>query len=74
LTSESDPPSPLPNLRRGAARCWALLLVRIHECLPLRYAKCGEPMRIIAFGFDQTIATAGWLEMDQTAGQNNGWE
>ncbi|MBK7670274.1 MAG: transposase [bacterium] len=106
---ESDPPSPLSNLRRAAARCWALLLVRIYECLPLRCPKCGEPMRIIAFvldrptierilahigeptqppavlparsppqlafGFDQTIATDDWPEMDQTAGQQaGGWE
>ncbi|MBK7670270.1 MAG: transposase [bacterium] len=106
---ESDPPSPLSNLRRAAARCWALLLVRIYECLPLRCPKCGEPMRIIAFvldeptierilahigeptqppavlparsppqlafGFDQTIATDDWPEMDQTAGQQaDGWE
>jgi hypothetical protein len=103
---ESDPPSPLSNLRRAAARCWALLLVRIYECLPLRCPKCGEPMRIIAFvldeptierilahigeptqppavlparsppqlkfGFDQTIATADWPEMDQTAGATGG--
>jgi hypothetical protein len=39
---ESDPPSPLSNLRRAAARCWAL-----------RCPKCGEPMRIIAFVLDQ---------------------
>ena len=27
------------------------------------------------FGFDQTIATADWPEMDQTAGQQaDGWE
>jgi hypothetical protein len=32
-------------------------------------------MRIIAFGFDQTIATADWPETDQTAGQRaDGWE
>ncbi len=107
--AETNPSSPLSNLRRAAARCWALLLVRIHECLPLRCPKCGEPMRIIAFvldrppverilehigeptqppvvlparsppqlalGFDQTIATAEWPEMDQTAGQKaDGWE
>ena len=106
---ESDPSSPLSKLRRAAARCWALLLVRIYECLPLRCPKCGEPMRIIAFvldkptierildhigdraqppavlparsppqlefGFDQTIATDDWPEMDQTAGRGaEGWE
>jgi hypothetical protein len=40
---------PKSVLRRAAAHCWALLLVRIYECLPLRCSKCGEPMRIIAF-------------------------
>ena len=50
---EHDTSSPLTNLRRTAARCWALLLVRIYECLPLRCPKCGEPMRIIAFVLDQ---------------------
>jgi hypothetical protein len=29
-------------------------LARIYACLPLKCPKCGEPMRIIAFGFDQT--------------------
>ena len=92
----------------AASRCWALLLVRIYECLPLRCPKCGEPMRIIAFvldrptierildhlgeptqpprvlparsppqlelGFGQTPATTDWPEMDQTAGQADGWE
>ena len=43
---------PKSVLRRAAAHCWALLLVRIYECLPLRCSKCGEPMRIIAFVLD----------------------
>jgi hypothetical protein len=98
----------LDAVRKAAARCWALLLVRIYECLPLRCTKCGEPMRIIAivldrptierildhigdraqppavlpersppqgeFGFDQTIATADWPEMDQAVGRGDGWE
>ncbi|MBK6735582.1 MAG: transposase [bacterium] len=107
--AEPNPPSPLSPLRRAAARCWALLLVRIYECLPLRCPKCGDPMRTIAFvldrttierilthigeptqapavmparsppqlafGFDQTVATAEWPEMDQTAGQPaDDWE
>ncbi len=105
--AEPDTPSPLTSLRRAAARCWALLLVRIYECFPLRCPKCGEPMRIIAFvldrptverilahigepteapavlparspprrefGFDQAPATADRPEMDQTAGQDDGW-
>ena len=37
------------------ARCGALLLVRICECLPLRCPKCGEPMRIIAFVLDRPV-------------------
>ncbi len=28
----------------------------------------------LAFGFDQTNATADWPEMDQAAGQGDGWE
>jgi hypothetical protein len=51
--AEPDQPTPLTSLRRAAARCWALLLVRIYECLPLRCPKCGEPMRIIAFVLDR---------------------
>jgi hypothetical protein len=42
----ADPPS---ALRRAAAHCWALLLVRIYECLPLLCPRCGEPMRLVAF-------------------------
>ena len=53
MPAEPDPSLPLSKLRRAAARCWALLLVRIYECLPLRCPKCGEPMRIIAFVLDQ---------------------
>ena len=53
LPSAQEPPSPLSAVRRAAARCWALLLVRIYECLPLRCPKCGEPMRIIAFVLDE---------------------
>ncbi len=53
LPSAHEPPSLLSTARRAAARCWALLLVRIYECLPLRCPKCGEPMRIIAFVLDE---------------------
>ena len=48
----SDPEHPL---RRAAARCWALLLARIFECLPLRCPRCGQPMRIIAFILDRPV-------------------
>jgi len=40
---------------RAAARCWALLLARIYECLPLLCPRCGEPMRIIAFVLDPPV-------------------
>jgi hypothetical protein len=39
---------------RLAAHCWALLLARIYECLPLACPRCGEPMRIIAFILDRS--------------------
>ena len=44
-----DPTSAANPLRRAAARCWALLLARIYECLPLRCPRCSQPMRLIAF-------------------------
>ena len=37
------------HIHKTAARCWALLLARIYECLPLRCPRCSQPMRIIAF-------------------------
>lgn len=40
---------------RLAARCWALLLARIYECLPLLCPRCGEPMRLIAFILDPPV-------------------
>jgi hypothetical protein len=43
---------PTSRLGRAAARCWALLLTRIYECLPLLCPHCGTPMRIIAFVMD----------------------
>jgi hypothetical protein len=104
--AEPGEPAPKADFRRAAVRCWALLLVRIYEGLPLRCPKCDEPMPIIAFvldrptierildhigeptqspvvlparsppqlvfGFDQTIATADWPEMDQAAGRADG--
>ncbi len=44
---------PIVARRSAAARCWALLLVRIYECLPLRCPQCGEPMCIIAIVLDR---------------------
>ena len=48
---QPDPPEDKPKgrVRQAAARCWAMLLARIYECLPLTCAKCGQPMRLIAF-------------------------
>jgi hypothetical protein len=46
---------PTSAFGRAAARCWALLLVRIHECLPLLCPRCGQPMRIIAFVLDPPV-------------------
>jgi hypothetical protein len=47
---ESAGESTEPNLiRKAAAHCWALLLVRIYECMPLLCPRCDKPMRIIAF-------------------------
>jgi len=40
---------------RLAARCSALLLARIYECLPLLCPRRGEPMRIITFILDPPV-------------------
>ena len=47
--SANSPGEPPNTWRRTAAHCWALLLVRIYECLPLICPRCGEAMRIVAF-------------------------
>ena len=54
-TTESEQNVDLSPLRKAAARCWALLLVRIYECLPLLCTRCGKPMRIIAFIQDPLV-------------------
>ena len=48
---QTDPSQDKPQgrVRQAAARCWAMLLARIYECLPLACPKCGQPMRLIAF-------------------------
>ena len=46
---------PTRRLSRAAAKCWALLLTRIYECLPLQCPNCGQPMRIIAFVLDPPV-------------------
>ncbi len=61
--AEDDGPRPLSSdesERRSlpgkiAARCWALLLARIFEYLPLVCPRCGEPMRLIAFILDPPV-------------------
>jgi len=42
-------------VRRAAARCWAMLLARIYECLPLACPECGKPMQIISFILDRPV-------------------
>ena len=49
VVNPSDDDEPKDRMRRVATRCWAMLLARIYECLPLLCPKCGQPMRIIAF-------------------------
>jgi hypothetical protein len=51
----ADDGEPRSAAGRLAARCWALLLARIYECLPLLCPRCGEPMRIIAFILDPPV-------------------
>ena len=58
--TDSRPPSadddePRSAAGRLAARCWALLLARIYECLPLSCPRCGECMRIIEFILDPPV-------------------
>jgi hypothetical protein len=45
----TDDTEPLPTFRSALSRSWALLLVRIHECLPLLCPRCRAPMRIVSF-------------------------
>ena len=54
-TGSADGDKSKTGIQRAAARCWALLLVRIYECLPLLCPRCGEPMRIIAFVLDPPV-------------------
>ena len=55
LPEDEDADKPKTGIQRAAARCWALLLARIYECLPLLCPRCGEPMRIIAFVLDPPV-------------------
>ncbi len=43
------------HIRKTAARCWALLLARIYECLPLLCPRCSQPMRVIAFIVERPV-------------------
>jgi len=54
-TPDPDADKPTGGVRRAAARCWALLLARLYECLPLRCPQCGAPMRIIAFVLEREV-------------------
>lgn len=60
LPAAAADPDPSPDerrsaLARAASQCWALLLVRIYECLPQPCPRCGQPMRIIAFVLDPPV-------------------
>jgi len=48
-TTPQDEQQPPSAFRQAAARSWALLLVRIYECLPLLCPNCFAPLRIVAF-------------------------
>ncbi len=48
-TIPQDEQQPTSAIRQAAAHSWALLLVRIYECLPLLCPNCFAPMRIVAF-------------------------
>jgi hypothetical protein len=52
-TAEGDGPE--GRVRRAVTRCWAMLLARIYECLPLLCPECGQPMRIIAFILERPV-------------------
>jgi len=52
---DQDETEPRSRLSRLAAHCWALLLVRICECLPLLCPRCNRPMRILAFIQDPPV-------------------
>ena len=65
LQEEQSEPGAGERLRRTAARCWALLLTRIYECLPLRCPSCGQPMRIIAFILEPPVIERILRHIDQ---------
>jgi hypothetical protein len=56
---------PRSGLNRAASRCWAMLLARLFECLPLRCTHCGHPMRIIAFVTDRPVIERILRHMDE---------
>jgi hypothetical protein len=41
LEEELSEPATGDRIRKSAARCWAMLLARIYEFLPLQCPKCG---------------------------------
>ena len=40
---------PQNRVRQAVARCWAMLLTSIYECLPLSCPKLGQKMKLIVF-------------------------
>ena len=55
IGNPSDDDGPKDRMRRVATRCWAMLLARIYECLPLLCPKCCQPMRIITIILDRPV-------------------
>ena len=60
LQEEQPEPRAGERYRKTAARCWALLLARVYECLPLQCPRCGQPMRIIAFILEPPVVERMW--------------
>ena len=65
LSADDDQPRSAAG--RLAAHCWALLLARIYECLPLLCPRCGEPMRIIAFILEPPVIERILTHIDEPA-------
>ena len=63
LSADEDEPRSAAG--RLAARCWALLLARIYECLPLLCPRCSQPMRIIAFILDPPVIERILIHIDE---------
>ena len=68
----TDGDGPEGRMRRTAARCWALLLARIYECLPLLCPTCGHPMRIIAVILERPVIEKDPRSYRRTDGGTSG--